>query len=194
MCKGLSLFLLLISFTVQAEQWPGEEWPTGPKITRCKGAGELRLPTPRRHHPPRHPHRRLADHPRRPDHLRTLRRPDHRANPAPDLVDQQKPDGHRPRRGVRRRPVQTRRSSREVLPAAGKTPGDTNRRSAALGLWHRLAGRLRIRPAEILGGGDALHPWSSRHGRVHRRSRQPTPNRGRHSVIPVATAICSRPR
>ncbi|WP_435035296.1 serine hydrolase domain-containing protein [Pseudomonas neuropathica] len=33
MCKGLSLFLLLISFTVHAEQWPGEEWPTGTTIT-----------------------------------------------------------------------------------------------------------------------------------------------------------------
>jgi CubicO group peptidase (beta-lactamase class C family) len=33
MCKGLSLFLLLISFTVQAEQWPGEQWPTGTTIT-----------------------------------------------------------------------------------------------------------------------------------------------------------------
>ena len=33
MCKGLSLFLLLICFTVQAEPWPGEQWPIGPKIT-----------------------------------------------------------------------------------------------------------------------------------------------------------------
>ena len=33
MFKGLSLFLLLISFTVQAEQWPGEQWPSGPKLT-----------------------------------------------------------------------------------------------------------------------------------------------------------------
>lgn len=33
MCKGLSLFLLLICFTVHAEPWPGEQWPTGPKIT-----------------------------------------------------------------------------------------------------------------------------------------------------------------
>ncbi len=31
MIKGLSLFLLLISFTVQAEQWPDEQWPTGAK-------------------------------------------------------------------------------------------------------------------------------------------------------------------
>ncbi|RMA00480.1 serine hydrolase domain-containing protein, partial [Klebsiella pneumoniae] len=33
MIKGLSLFLLLISFTVQAEQWPDEQWPTGAKIS-----------------------------------------------------------------------------------------------------------------------------------------------------------------
>lgn len=33
MRKGLSLFLLLISFTVHAEQWPGEEWPIGTTIT-----------------------------------------------------------------------------------------------------------------------------------------------------------------
>ncbi|WNZ85666.1 serine hydrolase [Pseudomonas sp. P108] len=33
MCKGLPLFLLLICFTVQAEQWPGEQWPTGTTIT-----------------------------------------------------------------------------------------------------------------------------------------------------------------
>ena len=33
MFKGLSLFLLLISFTVQAEQWPGEQWPVGQQIT-----------------------------------------------------------------------------------------------------------------------------------------------------------------
>jgi CubicO group peptidase (beta-lactamase class C family) len=33
MCKGLPLFLLLICFTVQAEQWPAEQWSTGPKIT-----------------------------------------------------------------------------------------------------------------------------------------------------------------
>ncbi|NNA55249.1 serine hydrolase domain-containing protein [Pseudomonas koreensis] len=32
MFKGLSLFLLLISFTVQAEQWPGEQWPSGAKL------------------------------------------------------------------------------------------------------------------------------------------------------------------
>jgi CubicO group peptidase (beta-lactamase class C family) len=33
MSKGLSLFLLLICFTVQAEQWPGEQWPIGTTIT-----------------------------------------------------------------------------------------------------------------------------------------------------------------
>jgi len=33
MFKGLSLFLLLISFTARAEQWPGEQWSTAPKIT-----------------------------------------------------------------------------------------------------------------------------------------------------------------
>jgi CubicO group peptidase (beta-lactamase class C family) len=33
MRKGLPLFLLLITFTVQAEQWPGEQWPTGTTIT-----------------------------------------------------------------------------------------------------------------------------------------------------------------
>jgi len=33
MRKGLLLFLLLISFTARAEQWPGEQWSTGPKIT-----------------------------------------------------------------------------------------------------------------------------------------------------------------
>jgi CubicO group peptidase (beta-lactamase class C family) len=33
MRKGLSLFLLLICFTVQAEPWPGEQWPTGTTIT-----------------------------------------------------------------------------------------------------------------------------------------------------------------
>jgi CubicO group peptidase (beta-lactamase class C family) len=33
MRKGLSLFLLLITFTVHAEQWPGEEWPIGTTIT-----------------------------------------------------------------------------------------------------------------------------------------------------------------
>ncbi|WP_339453270.1 serine hydrolase domain-containing protein [Pseudomonas sp. EA_5y_Pfl2_R50] len=33
MCKGLSLFLLLISFTVHAEPWPDEQWPTGQMIT-----------------------------------------------------------------------------------------------------------------------------------------------------------------
>jgi CubicO group peptidase (beta-lactamase class C family) len=33
MCKGLLLFLLLISFTVHAEQWPGEQWPIGTTIT-----------------------------------------------------------------------------------------------------------------------------------------------------------------
>ena len=33
MFKGLSLFLLLISFTVRAEQWPGEQWPIAPQIT-----------------------------------------------------------------------------------------------------------------------------------------------------------------
>ncbi|MBV4475085.1 serine hydrolase domain-containing protein [Pseudomonas botevensis] len=31
MFKGLFLFLLLISCTVQAESWPGEQWPVGPK-------------------------------------------------------------------------------------------------------------------------------------------------------------------
>ncbi|PKA71672.1 CubicO group peptidase (beta-lactamase class C family) [Pseudomonas baetica] len=38
MFKGLSLLLLLISFTVQAsdEQWPGEQWPVGPQITAIK--------------------------------------------------------------------------------------------------------------------------------------------------------------
>lgn len=33
MFKGLSLFLLLISFTARAETWPGEQWPTAPQIT-----------------------------------------------------------------------------------------------------------------------------------------------------------------
>ncbi|USU01928.1 serine hydrolase domain-containing protein [Pseudomonas siliginis] len=33
MFKGLSLFLLLISLTVRAEQWPGEQWPIAPQIT-----------------------------------------------------------------------------------------------------------------------------------------------------------------
>ncbi|MFH0023352.1 serine hydrolase domain-containing protein [Pseudomonas fluorescens] len=33
MFKGLSLFLLLISFTARAEQWPSEQWLTAPKIT-----------------------------------------------------------------------------------------------------------------------------------------------------------------
>lgn len=33
MRKGLLLFLLLISFTARAEQWPGEQWSTAPKIT-----------------------------------------------------------------------------------------------------------------------------------------------------------------
>ena len=33
MFKGLSLFLLLISITVQAESWLGEQWPVGPQIT-----------------------------------------------------------------------------------------------------------------------------------------------------------------
>jgi CubicO group peptidase (beta-lactamase class C family) len=32
MRKGLPLFLLLICCTVQAEQWPAEQWPTGRKI------------------------------------------------------------------------------------------------------------------------------------------------------------------
>ncbi|MFI8396942.1 serine hydrolase domain-containing protein [Pseudomonas sp. NPDC078863] len=32
MFKGLSLFLLLISLTVHAEQWPGEQWPIGAPI------------------------------------------------------------------------------------------------------------------------------------------------------------------
>lgn len=32
MFKGLSLFLLLISLTAHAEQWPGEQWPTAPQI------------------------------------------------------------------------------------------------------------------------------------------------------------------
>lgn len=38
MFKGLFLFLLLISFTVQAsnEQWPGEQWPVGPQIKVIK--------------------------------------------------------------------------------------------------------------------------------------------------------------
>ncbi|QXH74355.1 beta-lactamase family protein [Pseudomonas atacamensis] len=33
MFKGLSLFLLLISLTVRAEQWPGEQWPIGSPIS-----------------------------------------------------------------------------------------------------------------------------------------------------------------
>jgi CubicO group peptidase (beta-lactamase class C family) len=44
MCKGLSLFLLLISFTVHAEQWPGEEWPTGPKVTDTEALENYAFP------------------------------------------------------------------------------------------------------------------------------------------------------
>lgn len=33
MFNGLSLFLLLISLTVRAEQWPGEQWPIGSPIS-----------------------------------------------------------------------------------------------------------------------------------------------------------------
>ncbi|MXI46597.1 serine hydrolase [Pseudomonas moraviensis] len=33
MFKGLSLFLLLISLTVRAEQWPNEQWPIGSPIS-----------------------------------------------------------------------------------------------------------------------------------------------------------------
>ncbi|MBV4483992.1 beta-lactamase family protein [Pseudomonas sp. SWRI153] len=33
MFKGLPLLLLLISLTVQAEPWPDEDWPVGPRIT-----------------------------------------------------------------------------------------------------------------------------------------------------------------
>ncbi|KIF57977.1 beta-lactamase [Pseudomonas fluorescens] len=33
MFKGLSLFLLLISLTARAEQWPNEQWPIAPQIT-----------------------------------------------------------------------------------------------------------------------------------------------------------------
>ena len=32
MFKGLSLFLLLISLTAHAEQWPNEQWPIGSPI------------------------------------------------------------------------------------------------------------------------------------------------------------------
>jgi CubicO group peptidase (beta-lactamase class C family) len=44
MCKGLSLFLLLICFTVHAEQWPGEEWPTGPKISDTEALENYAFP------------------------------------------------------------------------------------------------------------------------------------------------------
>jgi CubicO group peptidase (beta-lactamase class C family) len=45
MCKGLSLFLLLISFTVHAEQWPSKEWPTGPKITDTRALENYAFPS-----------------------------------------------------------------------------------------------------------------------------------------------------
>ena len=44
MCKGLSLFLLLISFTVHAEQWPGNDWPTGPKVTDTESLENYAFP------------------------------------------------------------------------------------------------------------------------------------------------------
>jgi CubicO group peptidase (beta-lactamase class C family) len=44
MCKGLSLFLLLICFTVHAEQWPGEEWSTGTTITNTQALENYAFP------------------------------------------------------------------------------------------------------------------------------------------------------
>jgi CubicO group peptidase (beta-lactamase class C family) len=44
MRKGLSLFLLLISFTVHAEQWPGDEWPTGTTITDTEALENYAFP------------------------------------------------------------------------------------------------------------------------------------------------------
>ncbi|WP_166221066.1 serine hydrolase domain-containing protein [Pseudomonas atagonensis] len=45
MFKGLSLFLLLLSFTVQAEQWPAEQWPLGPQITAVEDLQNYAFPT-----------------------------------------------------------------------------------------------------------------------------------------------------
>jgi CubicO group peptidase (beta-lactamase class C family) len=44
MRKGLPLFLLLITFTVQAEQWPGEQWPTGTTITNTEALENYAFP------------------------------------------------------------------------------------------------------------------------------------------------------
>ncbi|MNN39806.1 hypothetical protein D3C81_1538570 [compost metagenome] len=140
--------------------------------TRTSGTGAIRLRAPQRHHPPRHPHRCLAGDPRRPIDLRALRRADHRRDSTPDLVHQQKPDGIGYGGGLRRRAVQTPGSGTNVLSAAEKIPDHDLGRPAALGLGHRLAGRLRIRTVEILGGGHALYPRPRRHGRIHCRSRQ----------------------
>jgi CubicO group peptidase (beta-lactamase class C family) len=44
MFKGLTLLLLLISFTVQAEPWPGEQWPTGATITNTESLENYAFP------------------------------------------------------------------------------------------------------------------------------------------------------
>ena len=59
-----------------------------------------------------------------------------------------------------------------LLSADEATPDSHHGRPYALGLGPGLAGRLRIRPAEILGGGDAVYPWPPRHGRVRRQYRR----------------------
>lgn len=45
MFKGLSLFLLLISLTAQAELWPGEQWSVGPQITAVTDLENYAFPT-----------------------------------------------------------------------------------------------------------------------------------------------------
>lgn len=44
MFKGLPLFLLLISFTAHAEQWPDEHWSSGPMITQTEALERYAFP------------------------------------------------------------------------------------------------------------------------------------------------------
>jgi CubicO group peptidase (beta-lactamase class C family) len=44
MFKGLTLLLLLISATIQAEQWPGEQWPSGSPISNVEALENYAFP------------------------------------------------------------------------------------------------------------------------------------------------------
>jgi len=81
-----------------------------------------------------------------------------------------------------------------VLPADETASKRDDGRLAALGLGPRLAGRLRICPAEILGRCDASTDRGAPTWRSSSPACTPPARRARPSVIPAATATCSPPR